>query len=204
MISGIKCEYDSITEIQQMGPEAINNQAGKTTANSKILAMCRTTVNKKLGSLDDLPYELANTVVNIFYRYFETCVRWAGTKVEASLGDGLSQGNSGDLDEALFFERPETFASLYSRTKQEHEAIEKMRFHLRQSEDIVRMVKGLRDIDRERNPLAYEAKAMYILDMMKYKIKDANKKSDIIREIERDLKRKEVDEIPDLYQRFRY
>ncbi len=39
-----------------------------------------------------------------------------------------------------------------------------------------------------------------ILDLMKYGIEDAGKKTLIMREIERDLKEKEVDEVPDLYR----
>ncbi len=182
--------------------ESINGQGGKAAPNSKILAMCRTAVNKKLGSLDDLPHELANTVVNIFYRYFEVCVGWAGTKLGGPPGGSYHGGDRAGLGEKAFiFGGSETIGSLYSRAKRDHEAIEKMRYHLRQSEHIVKMVRALRGIDREREPRAYEAKTKYILDMMKYKIKDANKKSDIIRDIERDLNRKEVDEIPDLYMR---
>mgnify|MGYP001132313716 CR=1 FL=1 len=182
--------------------EGMNNQGEKAAPSSKILAMCRTAVNGKLGSLDDLPHELANTVVNIFYRYFEVCVGWAGTKSGGPPGGSRHGGDKAGLEEKAFmFDGSDTIGSLYSRAKRDHEAIENMRYHLRQSENIVRMVKALRGIDREREPRAYEAKTKYILDMMKYKIKDANKKSDIIRDIERDLNRNAVDEIPDLHKR---
>jgi hypothetical protein len=36
----------------------------------QILEMCEKTIRMELGSLDDLPQELANTVENVYYRFF--------------------------------------------------------------------------------------------------------------------------------------
>ncbi|HLE24198.1 MAG TPA: hypothetical protein VI935_00950 [Thermodesulfobacteriota bacterium] len=36
----------------------------------EILELCKMKIYNELGSLDDLPYELANTVANVYYRLF--------------------------------------------------------------------------------------------------------------------------------------
>ena len=36
----------------------------------EILEMCEKGIRNDLESLDDLPYELANTVANVYYQYF--------------------------------------------------------------------------------------------------------------------------------------
>ena len=46
----------------------------------------------------------------------------------------------------------------------------------------------------------YIKKTDHILDVMKYDIKDSSKKTSIMRAIERDMKEKDLAEIPDLYK----
>ena len=39
--------------------------------NQDVLELCEKTIRKDLGNIDDLPYELANTVANVYYKYFD-------------------------------------------------------------------------------------------------------------------------------------
>ena len=36
-----------------------------------VFELCEKTIRKDLGNIDDLPYELANTVANAYYKYFD-------------------------------------------------------------------------------------------------------------------------------------
>jgi hypothetical protein len=36
-----------------------------------VLEKCEKAIRKDLVSLDDLPYELANTIANVYYRFFK-------------------------------------------------------------------------------------------------------------------------------------
>jgi len=40
----------------------------------EVLEMCENAIRKNMGSLYDLPYELANTVANVYYRYFQHAI----------------------------------------------------------------------------------------------------------------------------------
>ena len=40
----------------------------------EVLEMCEKAIQKDLGSVDDLSSELANTVANVYYRYFDHAV----------------------------------------------------------------------------------------------------------------------------------
>lgn len=39
--------------------------------NKNILKICRKVILYRLGGLDDISYELANTVANVYYRFFD-------------------------------------------------------------------------------------------------------------------------------------
>ena len=38
--------------------------------NKEILGQCENVIRNELGHLDDIPYELANSIVNVYYKYF--------------------------------------------------------------------------------------------------------------------------------------
>ena len=103
---------------------------------------------KDLGTLDDLPIEVANTIANIYYKYH------------------LSDDDS----------------------------IEKHQYEI-DIDAIQKIIKNMR-ILRETNPDLYDYSVDFFLDLFKYRIPEANKKSAFRRRIERKLKK--VEEIENL------
>lgn len=148
--------------------------------NREILKMCEKAIRKDLGSLDDFPYEVANTVANVYYRFFNHAVDvmkqadnnpgWIPKKMkrETDMLAGLTS----------FFEDSARFKSDF--------------------EAAPRFVKGLRDIDKHKQPNLYQFTVDFILDCLKYNIKDAQKKTGLRRMVERRLRKGKVREIPNL------
>lgn len=146
----------------------------------EILEMCETAIRKDLGSLDDIPHELANTVANVYYRYFNLAV------------DMMKQAanNPGWIPKQMKRE-PDMLASFTSfvedtaRFKSDFEAVPKF-------------IQGLREIDKRSQPNLYQFTVDFILDCMKYDIKDAHKKTGLRRMIERKFSKAKEREIPNL------
>lgn len=109
-----------------------------------IVEISQKKIEENLGNVTDLPYELANTVVNIYYFYF------------------LSKSNIHEF-------------YAYRNVEVKFQAIDGM-------------IHDLRKIDKTENPKEYKYLVDYILDVMKYDIKNAHKKGTLRRMIERKLK----------------
>jgi len=143
----------------------------------EILEMCEKAIRDKLGTLDDLPYELANTVANVYYRFFAfgldaikrephslpTCIRR-----ETSLAKGMA-----------------TFMQDTTRS-------------ITDVESVPAFIKGLREIVKHQQPNLYQYSVDFILDCLKYDIKNAHEKTGLRRMVERKIKKKKVKEIPNL------
>jgi hypothetical protein len=64
----------------------------------EVLKLAENAIRKQLGTLDDIPYELANTIANIYYRFFESALEakdnpgWIPTsmKIESDWKHGLA------------------------------------------------------------------------------------------------------------------
>lgn len=136
-------------------------------------------IRSHLGSLDDLPKELANTVANIYYRYFEFGMDmmarsednpgWLPRQVHQ---DGLLEGTQRFIhDSAKFMADVETIPD---------------------------QINNLRQISRTTQPNLYGALVDLLLDCYKYEIPDAHKKIGLRRMIERKLRKDKVSEIPNL------
>lgn len=65
-------------------------------------------------------------------------------------------------------------------------------------ERISKHIENLRTIDKKKKPNEYNYVAQYILDCLKYRIDNAHSKGGFKRFLERKLKKKNVDEIPNL------
>ena len=166
----------------------------------KIFRMCKTAIRQKFGNLDDLPPDLANTVANIFYKSFELSPKWVGKKSIKQRYSNASLVGEELNSEGGFADFLKNIISYYETAKDDRSIIDKMVKQSRNVNNITEMIYELRKLNRNDGLPNYRNKVQDILDLMKYGIEDAGKKTLIMREIERDLKEKEVDEVPDLYR----
>lgn len=144
----------------------------------EVLEMCENAIRKNMGSLYDLPYELANTVANVYYRYFQHAIElmrqsadnrgWIPKEREKDMWAGLS-----------------SFLDDTARLNSDFEAVPKF-------------IEGLRRIDKHSQPKLYQFTVDFILDCLKYDIKRAHEKTGLRRMIERRFRRVKVREIPNL------
>ena len=139
------------------------------------LQLIAESIIKDFGSLEDIPRELANTIVNTYLRYVSLY-----SKSGFILKNKTSTDNKNDLATTMM-----AFTHTYSET-------------LADIKYIKEAIQALRKIDKvsEREP--YEYAVEYILDIFKYNIKNAEKKMGIRRIIERKFKLKNVNEMPNL------
>jgi hypothetical protein len=166
----------------------------------KILEMSRAAVGQKLGKLEDLPPELANTVANVFYKYFELTTRWRQHTLGSCKSTSSEQAESGkDLDDASIGAMDAVLLH-YAKTREDQESLHRMREASLKTGRVAAAVIALRKIDRQREPGRYDDRVKHILDGFKYRIENAEKKSFIARTIERDLNLGDIDEIPELYR----
>ncbi len=145
-----------------------------------VLGICGKAIRKDLGNIDDLPYELANTVANVYYRYFNQAIDVikAGSNKPNWVPQEMEQ-------EADVFEGLSSFLDKSAKIKSD---VKRVSEH----------INNLRDIDKQNQPNLYQYIVAFILDGLKYDIKNAHKKSGLRRMIERKLKKGNVQEIPNL------
>lgn len=145
----------------------------------EILKLCEQAICKELGSLNDLPHELANTVANIFYKYhcnlFEhlqivdnpNSIQQYSNK-EQNIGTGIIS----------WFIEPQNINLDYDLVPD--------------------LIKGIRMCDKNDQPDVYKRMVDFSLFILKYHIKDALKKSYLRLRIERYFVRNKVKEIPNI------
>lgn len=148
--------------------------------NQKVLEMCEKAIQKDLGDLDDLPYELANTVANVYYKYFDYAVDIVKRATNNPGWIPKEMKRETDMMEGLT-----SFIENSTRFKSDFEAVPKC-------------IEGLREINKHEKPNLYQFTVHFILDCFKYDIKDAHKKTELRRMIERKVRKKKVQEIPNL------
>ena len=148
--------------------------------NPLILNICKNSIRKDLGTLDDLPYELANTIANVYYRAFYRTARIF--KYRRHFPESVGSLRPRRMGEKRNF-RDEVFRSFRS----EFQAVA----------DFVREVRA---IDETASPDLYWFAVKFILDCLKYDIQDVGKKTELRRVIERQLKKPAVREVPGLVE----
>ncbi len=146
----------------------------------EVLEMCERAIRDDMGALDDLPYELANTVANVYYRYynhtFDVMSRatnnpgWIPKEMQREVD--MAAGLTSFIDDS-------------AKIMSDYEAAQKS-------------VELIREIDKHREPDLYQSIVDFTLDCLKYDIKDAHKKIGLRRMIERKLIKARVQEIPNL------
>ena len=126
-----------------------------------VLEMCEKAIRKDLGNIDDLPYELANTVANVYYNLFDQAF---DVMKRASNNPGwIPKEMKRETD---MFEGLKSFLENTARFKSNFKAVPKF-------------IKNLRKIDKHEQPNLYQFSVDFILDHLKYDIKDAHKKTGI-------------------------
>jgi len=143
----------------------------------EVLEMCEKAIRDELGTLEDLPYELANTVANVYYRFF-TLGLDAIKRRPHSLPASVKRKNSLAKGMATFMQD-----STRSITD---------------VESVADFIKGLREIDKRQQPNLYQYSVDFILDFLKYDIKNVHEKTGLRRMVERKIKKNKVNEIPNL------
>lgn len=190
--------------------------------NKNIIEICRNAILYRLGGLDDISYELSNTVANVYYRFFDMF----NHKIMAENGFVDNKALFNDLDLQVdiqeVHENPgamliETIDTLQSMTEshflrkrigdtdpftkmlgldpQSHEERTRIFVEFRFINAIIGYLRLLQKHEQfARTIMMIEC----ILDAFKYRISKVTYKTPIRRKIERKLKKKKVDEIPNL------
>jgi hypothetical protein len=145
----------------------------------EILEITERAIQGDLGSLDDIPYELANTIANVYYKYF---LQQADMMKRAT--------NPGWIPEEMKRETNmkaamDSFIEKWEKLQTDFDAASEF-------------IKSLRGIDKREKPNLYQYSVNFILDCLKYDIKNAQGKTGLRRTIERKLKKNTIQEIPSL------
>ena len=145
----------------------------------EIITLCEQAICKELGSLNDLPPELANTVANIFYKYHSSLFENPNI-MDKSNSIQQSSNKAQDIGTGLI--------SWF---------IDQQDINL--DYDLVPdLIKGIRMCDKNDQPDVYKRMVDFSLFILKYHIKDALNKSYLRLRIERYFVRNKVQEIPNL------
>ena len=165
----------NLAEVKVLGPRGPEKLL-PPSIDPQLLDETAATVAGALGVLDDLPEELANTIVNCYYRF----LRFAKTR------NPHLQPQSGAKNESAL----ELFKQY---TRQSSETIAAVKF-------IDEHIKAIRRVQptSDRLKSIRDVMIQVTLDTFKYHIDDASKKNGIRRAIERKFEK--PDEIEELYR----
>jgi hypothetical protein len=144
----------------------------------EVLRLAADGLHADFGDLSDLPKELANTLANVYYRFFMLAPSATGQTMEERAMDlqreMLRQGDALEGYKKLMNSMAATEAGF------------------RFAKDFIKAVRGARG----KTPDFSRYLIVLTLDILKYDIDNANTKTPLRRAIERKFKK--VDEIPDL------
>jgi hypothetical protein len=144
-----------------------------------IIELCTIAISEDLGKLDDLPYELANTVANVYYKYFDSTFDIAKEKQEPGwIPKSVKREKDMSAGLSSYIEDSARIMTDFDAAKD--------------------FVKNLRGIDKHKQPRLYKYWADFILDCLKYDIEGAQNKSAFRRMIERKFRKGKVREINNL------
>jgi len=137
-----------------------------------VLRMCREAILSHIGTLSDLPPELAVAIGNYYYKFYSVYSELQKGKIPGVI--------SSENDIITDFEK---FADDAEK-------------RLQMIKVLPQSIEALRDIDKEQQPNLYRAFLNLLLDIYKYEIENAGSKNGIRRMMER--KFKIVNEIPNI------
>ena len=142
-----------------------------STINQKALQYAAKLIECSIDTLDDMPTELANTIANIYYKFALLSIE----SEEMPFPFGKAPGRDSR-------EKMNNYVEYSIKVKAEFEAVPKF-------------VQVLRECKKNNSP-EYDGILHFVLDNLKYNIKNATFKSLIVRKMERPFKK--VDEIEGL------
>jgi hypothetical protein len=148
------------------------------------IKMCAMAIRKDCGTLSDVPRELANTVANVYYRFFRLAGD-VGARAKRNPNGWVPPPTEGK--DSLKFPIKSFLNNVTSC--------------IVDTDSVKGFVEGLRKIDRERQPQLYEYTVEFILDCLKYNIPRAHRKRLLRRRFERHFRKRNVTEIPNLIER---
>jgi hypothetical protein len=164
----------------QKGPVANHGDVvGRSVQeNVEVLQMTEDAIKKQLGTLNDLPRELANTIANVYYRYFEFSLNAIGA---LSRPGGLPK----HVHQLGLQEGMKAFVGDHARftTDVDH---------------VAEQIENLRQVDKRTQPNMYRFIVHLMLEVYKYDIDNAWDKTGLRRMVERKIKAKQVKEVPNL------
>jgi hypothetical protein len=132
-----------------------------------------------LGSLNDLPHELANTVANIFYKYHSSLLEYSQTVNKPNSIQQFSN-KAQDIGTGLI-----SWLTYEQNINLDYDLVPDL-------------INGIRMCDKKHQPDVYKRMVDFSLFILKYHIKDALNKSYLRLRIERYFVRNKVQEIPNL------
>lgn len=148
--------------------------------NPLILNICQKSIRADLGTLDDLPYELANTIANVYYRaFYNTAPIFQYRRYFQKSADNPGPRRVGEKQ--------------YDRNAMPRP------FFL-EFQAIADFVGEIRSIDKTAYPDLYWFAVKFMLDCFKYDIRNVGKKTELRRAIERQLKKPGIQEMPGLVE----
>ncbi|KJR42177.1 hypothetical protein MCHI_001919 [Candidatus Magnetoovum chiemensis] len=151
-------------------------------------------IKKTIGNIDDLSYELANTIANIYYRFFRLSMPYLNKE------NTLKADSVEALKEELLSRLGEIESCSDEATNFPYSEIAKA---LADIEVTPRFINILRSIDKTAFPNQYKIVQEIVLDNLKYKIENAEERLLILRLLSRIRKHlnNEIEEIPNLIDR---
>jgi len=167
-----------------------------TEYDSKIIKLSQKAILLNLGTIIDLPYDISNTVCNVYYRYFELYPDESIEEVKNRLGlfDNLL---TEDADNPFTVGRTNIDALEDTRKSGSIDSIVVGEFVCLTK--LIISLRAIRDHPRLSNdPTYYFGILALIPDIFKYKISRAFDKTPIRRKLERKLKANKVNEISNL------
>lgn len=137
-------------------------------------------IKAQIGSLDDLPIELANTIANVFYKMSLQFLEMSELKER---NGSIPMSIKNEIGTKSFQELLQDYLISNAQIKTDFEAASDF-------------IKSLREIDKIEKPDIYQYFVEFILDCLKYNIESPAYKTEENRMLERKFKK--VDEIPNL------
>ena len=163
-------EKDILTFLANLSPG--EEYDDNSLIDRELIELCRDLIKKNVTTLKDIPFELGNTIANIFYKL---CLL---TNVDIKAASWFPKKED-------YIDNTINFTKIYNRLE-------------RDLHSIPGFIEGLRNIDRVNDPELYNYTIDFIIDCLKYDIENIGFKSLEERIKEREIKNKYIREISNL------
>ncbi len=164
--------------------EMYNDYCSRVSISPKVLIECNNIISAKHGDLSDLPLELSNTIVNMYYN----SIIIGGTPGKKD----KQGGNNSIYTKHLFKYKLDAFKA----TK----AYQIYVIRLKGKMDVIdHAIQSLRELEASGNMTLYNDVYSKYMDWFKYDISSPWNKSSLRRTIDRYFNRRKVDEYSNLY-----